>query len=393
MAATDRSNSRARTWGSITLAAIALPGVMAAHAEEPPEKGLIAFKYLQYKDSQAVNTRYPFYDGSEGSRLNRITVKAPSLYLLVPMGRWSVEGSGVIDDVSGATPRYYSDVSGASRSPGMEDKRKAGDLKVTRYFERGALALGTAHSSEHDYKSSAISLEGRISTADNNTTFNLGIAGTRDRIDPVNEIVVDERKNTSELTLGVTQALSPRDIAQLSLTYSVGRGYFDDPYKLYDHRPRERDASIGLLRWNHHFESVSGTLRASYRYYSDTFGIRANTLETAWVQPVSDLFSVTPSLRYYTQNAASFYYDPVPDTAVYPGPVGAPQFSSADQRLSAFGGITLGLKLELHLGNWTTDLKLERYQQRSDWRIGGKGSPGIDTFDATIVQWGLATRF
>ncbi|SHN30477.1 DUF3570 domain-containing protein [Rhizobacter sp. OV335] len=382
--------------GSLVAAAIALPGVLAAgaaHAEDPPEHGLIAFKYLQYKDSQAVNVRYPYYDGSEGSRLNRITVKAPSLYLLVPMGRWSVEGSGVIDDVSGATPRYYSDVSGASRSPGMEDKRKAGDLKVTRYFERGALALGTAHSSEHDYKSSAISLEGRISTADNNTTFNIGIAGTRDRIDPVNEIVVDERKNTSELTLGVTQALSPRDIAQLSLTYSVGRGYFDDPYKLYDHRPRERDASIGMLRWNHHFESVSGTLRASYRYYSDTFGIRSNTLETAWVQPVSDLFSVTPSFRYYTQNAASFYYDPVPDTAVYPGPVGTPQFSSADQRLSAFGGITLGLKLELHLGNWTTDLKLERYQQRSDWRIGGKGSPGIDTFDATIVQWGLATRF
>jgi hypothetical protein len=299
----------------------------------------------------------------------------------------------VTDDVSGATPRYYSDVSGASRSPGMEDKRTAGDLKVTRYFERGALALGTAHSSENDYKSSALSLEGRIATADNNTTFNIGIAGTRDRIDPVNEVVIDERKTTSELTLGVTQALSPRDIAQLSLTYSVGRGYFNDPYKLYDHRPRERDASIGMLRWNHHFESVSGTLRTSYRYYSDTFGIRSNTLETAWVQPVSELFSVTPSFRYYTQNAASFYYDPVLDTAVYPGPVGTPEFSSADQRLSAFGGITLGLKLELHFGNWTTDLKLERYQQRSDWRLGGKGSPGIDTFDATIVQWGLATRF
>ncbi|NKI94687.1 DUF3570 domain-containing protein [Rhizobacter sp. SG703] len=382
--------------GNLVAAALALPGVLlagAARAEDPPEQGLIAFKYLQYKDSQAVNVRYPYYDGSEGSRLNRITVKAPSLYVLAPIGRWSVEGSGVIDDVSGATPRYYSDVSGASRSPGMEDKRKAGDLKVTRYFERGALALGTAHSSENDYKSSALSLEGRIATADNNTTFNLGIAGTRDRIDPVNGVVVDERKTTSELTLGVTQALSPRDIAQLSLTYSVGRGYFDDPYKLYDHRPRERDASIGMLRWNHHFESVSGTLRASYRYYSDTFGIRANTLETAWVQPVSDLFSVTPSFRYYTQNAASFYYDPVQDTAVYPGPVGTPEFSSADQRLSAFGGITLGLKLELRLGRWTTDLKLERYQQRSDWRLGGKGSPGIDTFDATIVQWGLATRF
>jgi len=390
VAATDRK------WGSVTLAAFALPGVLAcapARAEEPPEHGLLAFKYLQYKDSQAVDTRYPFYDGSEGSRFNRITVKAPSLYLLVPMGRWSVEGSAVTDDVSGATPRYYSDVSGASRSPGMEDKRTAGDLKLTRYLERGAIALGAAHSSENDYKSNALSLEGRWATEDKNTTFNVGLGVTRDTIDPVNQIVIGERKRTIEATLGFTQALSPYDIAQFGLTYSTGRGYFDDPYKLYDHRPRSRDADIAMLRWNHHFESLSASLRSSYRFYSDSYGIHAHTLEAAWVQPVSAMFSVTPSLRYYTQSAAEFYYDPVPDTAVYPGPAGNPEFSSADQRLSAFGGVTVGLKLELRLGTWTTDLKLERYQQRSAWRVGGKGSPGIDTFDATIVQWGLATTF
>ena len=109
--------------------------------------------------------------------------------------------------------------------------------------------------------------------------------------------------------------------------------------------------------------------------------------------PMTPTFSVTPSLRYYTQNAASFYVDPVADTAVYPGPAGNPQYSSADQRLSAFGGVTVGLKLELQLGSWVTDLKLERYQQRSGWRLGGNGSPGIDAFDATIVQLGLGTSF
>ena len=393
VAATERPTSRARAWGSITLAAIALPGVMAAHAEEPPEQGLIAFKYLRYKDSQAVDTRYPFYDGSEGSRLNRITVKAPSLYVLAPIGRWSIEGSGVIDQVSGATPRYYSDVSGASRSPGMEDKRKAGDLKLTRYLERGAIALGAAHSTENDYTSTAVSLEGRYASEDKNTTWNFGLAGTRDTINPVNEIVTNELKRTTEATLGVTQALSTRDIAQFSLTHSMGHGYFDDPYKLYDHRPRKRDTNVGMLRWNHHIESMSASVRSSYRYYSDSFGIRAHTVETAWVQPVTPTFSVTPSLRYYTQNAASFYVDPVADTAVYPGPAGNPQYSSADQRLSAFGGVTVGLKLELQLGSWVTDLKLERYQQRSGWRLGGNGSPGIDAFDATIVQLGLGTSF
>lgn len=393
MAATE---DKAGRWGRITLAALALPGVIAApaaRAEEPPEQGLIAFKYLHYQDSQKVDTRYPFYDGSEGSRLNRIKVKAPSLYVLAPVGKWSVEGSGVIDDVSGATPRYYSDVSGASRSPGMEDKRKAGDLKVTRYLPRGAIALGAAHSTEHDYKSTAVSLEGRYASEDKNTTWNFGIAGTKDRIDPMNEVVRNERKRTAEVTVGVTQAMTARDIAQFSLTQAAGRGYFNDPYKLYDKRPGKRDSTVAMLRWNHHVESLSASLRSSYRFYRDSFGIRAHTLDTAWVQPVTSIFTLTPSLRYYTQNAASFYYDPVPDTDVYPAPVGNPEFSSADQRLSAFGGITVGLKLELQLGRWITDLKLERYQQRSDWRLGGQGSPNVDTFDATIVQWGLSTHF
>ena len=393
MAATEPVKTSARALGAITLAALTLPGVMPARAEEPPEQGLISLKYLRYQDGQTNNTRYPYYDGSEGSKLKRITVSAPSIYVLAPVGRWSLETSAVVDQVSGATPRYYSDVSGATKSPGMKDERKAGDLKVTRYMDRGALAVGLAHSSENDYKSTAFSVEARFASEDKNTTWNAGFAKTNDTINPVNDVVVDERKRTTELTAGVTQAVSATDLVQLNLTYSDGRGYFNDPYKLYDQRPRRRKSAIGLLRWNHHVESLGATVRSSYRYFYDGFGIRAHTAEAAWVQPVASSFTLTPALRYYTQSSASFYYDPVTDINVYPGPVGAPSYSSADQRLSAFGGLTVGLKGELRIGRWITDLKLERYEQRSDWRLGGKGSPGIDPFYATIVQLGIATHF
>ena len=393
MAATDIAKKGSGAWGAITAAALALPGVMQARAEEPPEQGVIAFKYLHYQDGQTNRTRYPNYDGSEGGSLRRITVSAPSLYLLVPVGHWSLEASGVVDQVSGATPRYYSDVSGATKSPGMKDERKAGDVKVTRYFDRGAVALGAAYSTENDYKSTAISFEGRYASEDRNTTWNFGLAGTSDAIDPVNEIVVGEHKRTVDLTGGVTQALSPIDLAQISLTYSSGRGYYDDPYKLYDHRPRERNAAIGMLRWNHHVGALDASLRSSYRFYRDSFGVRAHTLEAAWVQPVTALFSITPSLRYYSQSSASFYFDPVTDTTIYPGPVGTPAYSTTDQRLSAFGAATVGLKGELQLGRWATDLKVERYEQRSAWRLGGKGSPGIDPFYATLVQLGVRTKF
>ena len=111
------------------------------------------------------------------------------------------------------------------------------------------------------------------------------------------------------------------------------------------------------------------------------------------------MFTLTPSLRLYSQSAAWFYYDPVYDPDVgAPYPPGyftnPPKYISPDQRLSAFGGVTLGLKLGIRLSpDWSADIKAEHYEQRSSWRIGGSGSPGIDPFRATFAQFGLATRF
>ena len=101
-----------------------------------------------------------------------------------------------------------------------------------------------------------------------------------------------------------------------------------------------------LARWNHYFEDAGAALRSAYRYYHDSFGINAHTLGAEWVQPMGR-FVVTPSLRYYTQSAASFYFDPVYDPDVgAPYPPGyftnPPQYSSADQRLAAFGAVTVG---------------------------------------------------
>jgi hypothetical protein len=382
--------------GLVTLAAMALPGVFhaPAHAEDAPTQGRVAVKYLHYSDGQSVATQYPYYDGTQGDSLKRITVNSPAVSVLVPISnQWSLEGGLVVDQVSGASPRYYSDVSGASR---MSDTRVAGDVKIVRYFDRASYAVGASISNEHDYRSTALSLDGKWSSADNNTTWNLGLGGSIDAINPTQggqHNVVGERKGTAEIIAGVTQVLSRNDIVQFNMTASHGRGYFSDPYKLYDNRPRRRSSGVGLVRWNHHFEDVGGTLRTGYRFYGDTFGIRAHTLDLGWTQPFGESFKLTPSMRYYSQSAASFYYDPVTDAQVYPGPLDNPSYTTTDQRMSAFGGLTVGLKAEWRSSDFTTDLKVERYEQRPDWRLGGSGSQGIDRFRAIFVQLGVSRPF
>lgn len=358
---------------SIMTAALMLPGVQV-HAETPPANGNITLGYLNYKDSQ--------------SGLDRTTVHSPSVSIMAPVaGVWSVGASLVSDDVSGASPRYHTAISGASH---MQDHRTAGDAAVTRYFERGSVTVGAAYSTEHDYVSRALSLQGSLESDNKNTTWTVGIGHADDRIDPVNKIVSNEKKRTTNLLLGVTQVLTANDIAQLTLTHSEGEGYFSDPYKALDNRPRSRDETTLLARWNHHLASTGGTSRLSYRYYRDTYGVRAHTLGAEYVQPLSQGWTVTPELRLYSQSAASFYYDPLYDAklgAPFPPGYNGSGYMSADQRLSGFGAVTLGLKVSKQLDKlWSIDVKASVYQQRGSWRLFHAGSPGLDPLRAQTIQ-------
>ncbi len=377
--------------GSVLAASLLLPGLAllagGVHAQTAPEQGVIAFKLAHYSDRQ------PGW--------GRVTVHSPQVYALVPLSSdWSLEGSWVGDSVSGATPRMHSFESGAT--PSMEDYRKATDVKLTRYFDRASVAVGLAHSTEHDYVSRALSVDARFSSADNNTTWSLGYGATRDRIDTTfsDGGVEDQSRRTDEWSMGVTQVLTPDDVVQVNISRSLGRGYFDDPYKDFDARPDFRNSSVVLVRWNHHLDTLDTSLRSSYRAYADSFGIQSQTLGLEVVKSFGP-WTLTPGLRSYTQSAANFYFDPVFDANGVPSPVLTRRFAnrltrpfSADQRLAAFGAFTLGVKVAYAWDPTTqVDLKVENYVQRANLRWGGSGSPGLEPFSAVSIQMGVAHKF
>lgn len=367
----------------VLAASLLLPGLAAVtpvRAEEPPGQGEVALKYGWYRDRQ------PGWE--------RIRVHSPQLHVLAPVaGQWSLEGNAVADSVSGATPRMHSTLTGAT--PYMSDYRRAADVKVTRYFHRGAIAVGAGYSGEHDYASHSQSVEGRWSSEDNNQAWSVGLGHSSDRIDTTRTggVIADRHKRTDEVMLGLTQVLTPDDAVQLLYTRSSGRGYYDDPYKDFDRRPSERKADIGLVRWNHYVERFDASLRTSWRYYRDTFGIRSNTAGVEWVQPAG-AWTFTPGLRLYRQSAASFYFDPVLDPSGQPSDLLTRRFfvrltglHSADQRLAAFDAVTLSLKVAYELGpDSSVDVKVETYRQTPR-------SPSLARFEANFVQLGWSRKF
>lgn len=360
--------------------AVMLPGIQDAFADTVPERGYLAFKYLDYQDRQPD--------------LERISVHAPSVMLMMPIaGEWSVEGVLTSDTVSGASPSYHSEASSAAR---MHDVRRGRDFRVTRYFPRGSLTIGTSLSDESDYASRAYSLTGAVSSEDKNTTLHMGVGMTRDRINPSNQVVADERKSINDFMIGVTQVLGTHDIAQLNLTHSRGRGYFSDPYKYFDNRPRHKNQTAMLARWNHHFDATDGSSRLGYRYFSDSFGIRAHTLTAEYVQPLPGGWTLTPLARLYSQSAANFYLNPVnpPDPTLPDNFQPGETIFSLDQRLSAFGARSFGMKIVNQVNrDWLIDVKYEHYRQKSEWCFNAKGSPGIAPFTARIIQVGITHFF
>jgi len=372
-AASKKNNST----GALLAAALALPGILPATAvaQLAPDPGLIALKYLDYRDWQPGG--------------DRIRVRTPSFYARKPLSdSLQAEGSIVYDSISGASPLYHNTLSGASRL-GVTDYRTAGNAKLTKYFDQFAVGVGAAVSSERDYLSRALSLDVRVSSDDRNRTFAFGVGGASDRINSTNGVAEGKERHTLDLLAGVTQALSPEAIVQSTVTYSPGHGYYSDPYKAIDVRPDHRRIFAWLTRYNQHLPWLDATVNLSYRYLHDSFGSSSHAVEFAWNQPLPDGWSVVPNLRYYTQSAADFYFDPP-----FPHGFVLGQSYSADTRLSAFGALTSGVSIVKRLPDgWSFDVKLDFYRQRSDWRLGGDGSPGLEPFSARWIQTGVSKTF
>jgi len=360
--------------GALMAAALALPGVLpsAATAQTVPETGIVQFTYLGYRDWQP------------GAK--RMTVQSPALYVMAPFAeQWVVEAGLVYDGMSGASPVFFNTLSGAT----VTDYRTAGDVKVTRYFDRFSIGVGGAYSGERDYISRAGVLDLRWWTADKNTTLAFAFGGSADLIDPVNQIVVNQKRNTLDYMAGITQNLSPTAIVQSNLTYSTGHGYYSDPYKTFDTRPDQRRIFAWLTRYNQYFPQNDGTLKLTYRWLHDSFGDVSNMAEAAWFQPLPGGFSIQPNLRYFTQGAASFYFNPPWPTGYVEG-----DLYTADTRLAAYGAFTVGLwGWKAFADGWTVDLKYQFYRQQPNWRLGGGGSPGILSFSANWIQFGVSKTF
>lgn len=351
-------------------AAVAVLLALASPARTARAENSVSYKYQDYREAGG-----------------RIAVETHGVHVTADLGlRSRLKVEGVLDALAGATPTGQPAPGGSDAVPlaQIDERRKAWNAELSHQFSAVTIAAGAANSRESDYVSSGWSLNTLSDFNQKNTTLLMGLAGTNDRIDVFFQ-PGPARRRTRDVIAGVTQLLSPRAALTFNVSWGRQRGYLSDPYKLVErnteivpgvflpltfpeNRPDRREKWSGWLNYRQAWFEGRGVMDAAYRYYHDSFGTDAHTVEAAWFQRLGASFILRPSVRAYQQGAARFYHYRLEGTSIAPA-AGAPRpagpFYSSDYRLSSFHSFTRGLKLIWNASErLQLDAALERYEMR-----------------------------
>jgi hypothetical protein len=284
----------------------------------------------------------------------------------------------------------------------LSDIRRAGSLETA--IQYGAETDGkngrfvttpqVAYSKESDYESAGLALNQTINFNQRNTALTVGLAENWDRLTGSYLGAGNwERKDTTDLLVGLRQILTPRTVVTLNLTFGYARGYLTDPYKgvnfgysypisFYDPvsvdtnspelRPDSRFRQVAYLSLLHYVDAVRGAVESSYRFHHDDWGVVAHTVELAWHQKLGrrggelePWVTLSPFFRFHHQSAADFYGTQFAgDPALANGGVGAAQsdgFTILFADDPAFPGDATGtFTVPAHPQHYSSDYRLSR---------------------------------
>jgi hypothetical protein len=236
--------------------------------------------------------------------------------------QFSLEGNYFIDKVSGAS------IDVLSQASVIKDERKQKSLSLDYIHDKTQYNLSYTNSTERDYISNTTHFSLSQDMFGDLTTLSLGFTDSRDKVGENNgtasKPIVSWLGHAESRSYegGLSQVITKNLIASATLEVITDQGLLSNPYRLIRYLdavplgyslgtqvyPNTRTSSAVEARAKYYLP-YRAAASVSYRYFSDTWGIRANTIELGYTQPVSNKFIFEGRLRHYSQNHATFYSD------------------------------------------------------------------------------------
>jgi len=361
-----------------TLSLLGASSAGNASAADEPLKWTLDTGLLYYKEGGGrVQAIEPVVNGSVNIGGDRIISGGLVLD--------SLSGSSPNGAVPAGTPQTFASPSGRGGTyttapgatpldPTFKDTRVAANLGyLFPVSDNGKLAFGLNGSREYDFLSAGANTHYSLDLNEHNTTLSAGLGFEYDSINPVGNVPIpltpmingyksggtSKTKNVKDVLLGFTQVIDASSLLQFNYSLSLSNGYETDPYKIlsvidsnaqpqsyvYEKRPGTRTRHALFSEYKR-FVFARDTVDLSYRYYTDSWGIQAHTVNAAYRWNFSQRMYLEPSARYYTQTQANFYR-----AALFTGEDATVSNASADYRLAAFDAVTGGIKYGMTLRN------------------------------------------
>ncbi len=269
------------------------------------------------------------------------------------------------------------------------------EMEVDRFSR---ITWGGNISNEYDYRSLGASVTYAQDFNSRNTTLTTALALNNDTISPnggipsellamrsagasTNREGQDDTKVVTDILFGITQVMTRSTIMQFNVSFGQIEGYQNDPYKVisvidpvtglpadgsgssffdtavtenlpyvYERRPDSRQRSVFFFKTVHHLDE--DVINLSYRYYDDDWDVKSHTLDLRYRYELKASY-LQPHLRYYKQDAASFYAHDLKLGADVDATTGAvaQEYSTSDYRLAESESVTIGLKYGIPLAN------------------------------------------
>ena len=264
---------------------------------------------------------------------------------------FALEANYFVDKVSGASIDVLSQASTIKD----ERKQKSGTIEYLR--DKTTYTASYISSVERDYISETASISLSQDMFGDLTTVTLGFADTKNKVGENNGTANDPKVAwlghalTRAYSGGVSQIITKNFIAGVNLQVITDAGYLANPYRsvryldttakgysLASQTYPNTHTSTAVQVQGKYYLPYRAAVTALYRYYNDTWGVVGNTYELDYTHPIRNKWIFEGRVRYYKQNAATFYRDLFDFN---------PQqnFEARDQNLAALDNITVGAKV------------------------------------------------
>lgn len=284
-----------------------------------------------------VDVLYHRYDGGG------MVIDGPSVLVRKSAGpQISMSGQYYVDSVSAASVDVL-----ATASPYTEERTEY-TFGVDYLHEDSILSLGFTNSSENDYEANTAYFSISQEFFGGMSTVTMGYANGWDEVGKFGNDSFSEEADRRNYQLGLSQVVTRNSLVGLDLEVVTDEGFLQNPYRqnryvdpndstafLYqpERYPETRTSTSVAFRALYYLP-YRASIRGEYRYFSDTWGINAHTIELGYVHGLNQHWTLEGSVRYYSQSEADFYSDLFPFE-------NSQTHLARDKELSSLSGTTL----------------------------------------------------